>query len=224
MTKKLKEDLSLKQIRQKTFYNGNNNAHLKHFYKKRIGIMGSPNALVKLIETKFDLNTGSMLFRFLTEATPEDEEKYELVSKANYNSGTKTAHGYGNLKRNPSELYTMEILVEDFYDLLEAFVSDDTDYSQEYLNDILNVSLHIKLSCSCPSIYLMGGLYYLTQDNAAISTCNIAPKVWNLKRPDVRVCKHLTNLLTPQVLGMLLQQMAQKSKTELQKNKLIAKK
>lgn len=222
--KPLYEDLSLKQVRQKAFYSGKGNKHLQKFYRQRIGIMGSPNTLVKLIETKFDINKGSMLFRFLTEATPLDDPKYELRDKANYNAGTNSAYGYGHLMKNPSELYTMELLIDDFYDLLEAFVSSDTEYTKEYLNDIINASLHVKMSCSCPGHLLQGGMYYLTVDGAAIRTCNIAPQRWNLIRPDVHVCKHLQNLLTPQVLGMLLQQMAQKSKAELQKYELIGKK
>ena len=216
---KLDEDLSLDQIRQKYFYTGNDNEHLKKFYDIRKGLLGNPNTQIKLVQTKFDYtDNGSMNYFFLTEATPDEKNKKELVDAPISDNPT------GALKDNPSNTYTQVLKIRDFYDLLEELdMIDKEDFTTENLKAILELSQDVKLSCSCASFWWMGASFYLTQDSASLLPCNIAPKQWNKIRPEVKICKHITTLLKPQSISFLLPQMAQASKKVLQEEGFISK-
>lgn len=230
----LQEKLSFNDIQQASFYSGNSNQHLDFFYSGRKSAMGhdnkkgkrilaSDNLLVKLLECYFSIDDGSILFRFLTEATPYDEPKYELKDNvSNYNAGRgNSSHGYGYLKSNPSKLYTMELLIRDFYDVLESLTLPNDIFTKDDLSTILSLTEDVALACTCPGALLIGSIYYLTQEGASIRPCNIAPKRWNRLRPNVCVCKHLENLLKEQTISFLLPQMAQMAKKELIKAGLL---
>jgi hypothetical protein len=228
MAKKLLlEDLSLKQIQNISYMTGGNNVHLNKFYKQRLGLMGKANTQIKFIESELLIqDDGAAIFRFLAEATEEDKEdwsesgpKKELRKMSNYNS--KGNH----LVNNPSRLYEMELLIRDFYTLLEVFADqNDEGFTKEYLSQIIEASQSVALFCSCASHLYQAGCFYLSQLNGAIRPTNIAPKKWNLIRGDVKLCKHLRTLVNKNVLNFMLPQLSQSIKAELQKHDLIPKK
>lgn len=222
MIKYLDEKLSLEQLRNKFFYTGNNNEHLDFFYKKRKSLMGSPNRNIKFVtsEIHYLQNSAYMDFLFRTDATPYEDENHEYYELKNAPSTNNL--NSGELIKNPTKEYMMVLRIMDFYELLEYFeFSKQEDFSKENLKAILELSQYVKLSCSCPSNYWMGGQYYLSLDDASLIPCNIAPKKWNKYRPNVSVCKHLEGLLHPQTISFLLPQMAMSVKKVLIAENLI---
>ena len=223
----LNEDLSLSQIRDKIFYTGDGNSHLKYFVDGNKEIMGSPNKNIKFGESELNSN-GSITFRFIMESTkyqdPDHEYREIKPDLTSLSNRGKASNGYGNLKSNPSGVYIMEIRVNDFIEKIEYFdLIEDGDFTQQDMKALLELSESVSIACSCPSFYLMGGAYWLTVENASILPCNIKPEYWNSPdlRGETKVCKHLSMLLQPNVLGFFLNNMGSSAKKQLKDNSYI---
>jgi hypothetical protein len=224
---RLDENLSFEAMRAKLFYTGNGNDHLAKFFTARKQMMGAVNTQIKLMETKIDYNeNGAMEFGFLTMATDypnsasdDDDHIYTELKDApisNNSTGALTTP----TKSPPAYILTLKIF--DFYDMLEELnMVGKEDFTKENMKALLELSQDVKLSCGCTSFWYQGLSYYLTQDNASLIPCTIAPKVWNHIRPDVKVCKHLETLLRPQTINFLLPQMAMAVKKVLVDEELI---
>jgi hypothetical protein len=150
---------------------------------------------------------------YRTDATYNDEYKKEL-SNNNPNDG--------ELIKNISDEYDIQLKVCDFWKVLEnLIVPNDNDFTKEDMKAVLELSEEVRINCSCPSQYWMGSDFYLTQIDAQLKDCTIAPKWWNRPdlRPNVLVCKHLLSLL--QHISFFLPQMAMSCKKELKDYGLI---
>lgn len=189
------------------------NDNLEYFYKQRNRLNGQGNRNIKYVTCEFNPETGAMSILFTTSATFNDTDKKELQNQ-NINDGT--------LINNSSKEYALEFRICDFTDiLLELVTEDDDNFTKEDMKAIIELSEEIRLGCNCGSQYWMGGDFYLTQMDAQIKDCTIAPQFWNLPhlRPNVPLCKHLTSLI--QHLNFFLPQISQGVKSELKRYGLL---
>jgi hypothetical protein len=224
----IQEDLTLDDIRKKSFYTGNENDSLIKYKKDRSKIMGTPNTNIKFGESELS-DDGSITFRFITESTKyeDPDHKYKEIKPdlKNLNSGGgDTSNGYGNLKNNNIGVYIMELRINDFMEKIEFFeLIEDGDFTQQDMKTLLELSESVSIACSCPSFYLHGGAYWLTQDNASILPCNIKPKFWDdpNRRGKTPVCKHLSGLLQGNVISFFLNNMGSSAKKQLKDKGLI---
>lgn len=211
--RKLKEKLSFAQLKSEVVPQSKANANLKYFYTQRNELNGQGNRNIKFLESQFDENDGSMLFAFRTDATYNDEDKKEL-NNDNLNDGS--------MKKNTTKEYMIQLKICDFFDIFyELIEPTDTNFSKEDMKAILELSEEVRIGCDCPSSYWMGGDYWLTQIDAQLKTCTIAPKYWNRVdlRGETKVCKHELSLLNH--ISFFLPQMAMACKKELRNYNLI---
>lgn len=178
-SKKLDENLSFDQIRDKLFYTGNDNEHLKYFYDKRKELNGKDTSNIKFITATID-DKGVAQCLFSVVATKDGEDKQELVGNN------------GEFKKLQNNEYTVEVHFCDFWDIIEDIgLSTPNDFTKKDVEALISLSEDCKISCSCLSFWYQGLSYWLTQDNASLKPCNIQPKRWDKLRPNVKVCKHL---------------------------------
>ena len=211
--KNLKEKLSFSQLKAEIVPQSKANANLKYFYKQRNELNGQGNRNIKFLASQFDENDGSMLFAFRTDATYIDEPKKELVND-DLNDG--------NMKKNTSDEYVLQLKICDFFDILYDLIEPtDTNFTKEDMKAILELSNEVRIGCTCPSSYWMGGDYWLTQIDAQLKTCTIAPKFWNNPklRGQTKICKHELSLLNH--VSFFLPQMAMACKKELKNYGLL---
>lgn len=213
----LQENLTMEDIRNKSFYTGDGNQHLLKFYGIRKGYLGTPNVQIKLVTSQLN-DDGSADFIYKAVATPyeEDDHKYQELQDAPYTDKVNA----GNLVRNSSKEYMLCIRIVDFFELLDELgVLDDGTFTKEDLDIIIELSQDVKISCACPSFVYQGTSYWLTQNNASLIPNTIFPKHWVKYRPNVQVCKHLSTLLRG--LGFLIPQMAMSIKKNMREQGLI---
>ena len=123
---------------------------------------------------------------------------------------------------NISDEYALQLKICDFWDILDFLLEKgDVTLSKKDMEAILSLSEEVRIGCSCVGSYWQGSDYYLTQIDAELKPCTIAPKFWNRPdlRPNVKVCKHLLSLLNH--ISFFLPQMAMGCKSELKKYGLL---
>ena len=170
----LNENLSFEQIRDKIFYTGNDNEHLKYFYDKRKELNGKDTSNIKFITATID-DKGVAQCLFSVVATKDGEDKQELVGNN------------GEFKKLQNNEYTVEVHFCDFWDIIEDIgLSTPNDFTKKDVEALISLSEDCKISCSCLSFWYQGLSYWLTQDNASLKPCNIQPKRWDKLRPNVK--------------------------------------
>lgn len=198
---KLEENLSYNDIIDRVFYTGNDNWHLKKFYDLKKKYNGKDVKNVHLITTQIN-DDGSCDILFAVDATKDNTKKKELVGDN------------GELRDNVSNEYEITIRINDFWELLDYFdLETKGDFTKEDLVALVQLSEDIKIKDSTPSFWWMGTSWYLTQDNASLMPCNIAPKHWDKYRPNVKVSKSLESVLRQ--FGFFTQQIAMSIKRAL---------
>lgn len=203
----LDEKLSYDEIISKLFYTGDNNWHLQKFYNLRKKYNGKDVKNVHLITTEIS-DTGYCDILFAVDATKDGTVKKELVGNN------------GELGNNSTEEYMVTIRINDFWDLIDEFdMISKNDFRKEDLVALIQLSQDIKIADSTPSFWWMGTSFYLTQDDASLMPCSIAPKFWNNFRPNVKVSKTLEAVLRH--FGFFTQQIAQSIKRNLIQQKYI---
>ena len=213
----LEENLSMAQIRDKSFYTGDKNDNLLKFYDIRKGLLGTPNMQIKLVASTLN-DDGSADFIFSAEATPAYGEDY--VYKELKDAPSTDKINASDLVTNRSKEYMMCIRLVDFFYLVDYFgLIDDGVFDKEDLDIVIGESMDVKLSCSCPSFVWTGTSYWLTVNNASLMPNSIYPQQWVKHRPDVKVCKHLSTLIRN--LGFLIPQMAMSIKKNMKEQGLI---
>ena len=209
----LKEKLSFSQLKSEVVPQSKANQNLNYFYKQRNKLNGQGNRNIKFVTSQFDPNDGSITFMYRTDATYNDEDKKELVND-NPNDG--------ELRQNISDEYDLQLKICDFWKILEELISPtDDNFTKEDMKAVLELSEEVRINCDCPSQYWTGSDFYLTQLDAQLKDCTIAPKWWNQPhlRPNVLVCKHLLSLLNH--ISFFLPNMAMSCKKELKNYGLI---
>ena len=197
----LNENLSFDQIRDKIFYTGNDNEHLKYFYDKRKELNGKDTSNIKLIATEIN-DKGYCDILFSVVATKDGKVKKEL------------SDDNGGLIDNISNEYMVTIRINDFWDMIEDFgLSTPNDFTKKDVVALIQLSEDIKLKSTDPSFWYQGLSYWLTLDNASLMPCYIAPKFWDKYRPNVKVSKIIESVLRQ--IGFFTQQMAMSIKKAL---------
>lgn len=204
---KYNEKLSFAQLKSEVVPQSKDNNHLNYFYKQRNKLNGQGNRSIKFLTTQFDDSDGSMLFAFKTNSTYIDDVKKEL-NNDDLNDG--------NMHSNDSHEYLIQLKICDFFDIFDFLIDEnDNDFTKEDMKAIIELSEEVRIGCNCPSSYWMGGDFWLTQIDAQLKTCTIAPKYWNRMdlRGDTKICKHELSLLNH--ISFFLPQMAMSCKKEL---------
>jgi hypothetical protein len=156
--------------------------------QKRIQVMPKrENNLIQLIDVEINREEDWVTFKFLVEATedptaPEDKGELDQTSS--------------DIKPNPSKLYEMHLKVLKFFEWLAT--DPDGTFTAEAVRDVLKVA-DIKIWSSDPSFWWQGMAYNLTQIDASIVPCDIAPKFWNginYHGETYFLTKHLAGLFT----------------------------
>ena len=210
---KIEEKLSFAQLKSEIVPQNKAIQNLNYFYKQRNKLNGQGNRNIKFVASQFDPNEGSMTFMYRTDATFNDEDKKELVNE-NPNDGT--------LRQNISDEYDLQLKICDFWEILDELIEPtDENFTKEDMKAVLELSQEVRINCSCPSLYWTGGSWMLTNLDAQLKDCTIAPKHWNKPnlRPNVSVCKHLLSLLNH--ISFFLPNMAMSCKKELKNFGLI---
>lgn len=205
----LKEKLSYEDITKKLFYTGNNNSHLKKFYDLKKQYNGKDVSNIKVVTANVS-DEGYCDVLFSVKATKDGKKKKELVGEN------------GELVDNISDEYQITLRINDFWDLIDEFgLEKKNDFTKNDVVALIQLSQDIKLSDSTPSFWWMGTSYYLTQDDASLMPCNIAPKFWNRDdlRPNVKVSKSMEGVLKN--LGFFVQQIAMSIKKNLKEQGYI---
>ena len=201
--KRLEENLSYDNLVNKLFYTGNNNAHLKKFYNLKKQFNGKDISNIKVVTANVS-DEGYCDVLFSVKATKDGKKKKELVGNN------------GELTDNISDEYQIILRINDFWDLIDEFgLENKNDFTKNDVVALIQLSQDIKISDTTPSFWWMGTSYYLTQDNASLMPCNIAPKFWNRDdlRPNVKVSKSMEGVLKN--LGFFAQQIAMSIKKNL---------
>ena len=201
--KRLEENLSYDNLVNKLFYTGNNNAHLKKFYNLKKQFNGKDVSNIKVVTANVS-DEGYCDVLFSVKATKDGKKKKELVGNN------------GELADNISDEYQIILRINDFWDLIDEFgLENKNDFTKNDVVALIQLSQDIKISDTTPSFWWMGTSYYLTQDNASLMPCDIAPKFWNRDdlRPNVKVSKSMEGVLKN--LGFFAQQMAMSIKKNL---------
>lgn len=201
--KRLEENLSYDNLVNKLFYTGNNNAHLKKFYNLKKQFNGKDVSNIKVVTANVS-DEGYCDVLFSVKATKDGKKKKELVGNN------------GELTDNISDEYQIILRINDFWDLIDEFgLENKNDFTKNDVVALIQLSQDIKISDTTPSFWWMGTSYYLTQDNASLMPCNIAPKFWNRDdlRPNVKVSKSMEGVLKN--LGFFAQQIAMSIKKNL---------
>ena len=210
---KIEEKLSFAQLKSEIVPQNKAIQNLNYFYQQRNKLNGQGNRNIKFVASQFDPNEGSITFMYRTDATYNNEDKKELVNE-NPNDGT--------LRQNISDEYDLQLKICDFWEILDELIEPtDENFTKEDMKAVLELSQEVRVNCSCPSLYWTGGSWMLTNLDAQLKDCTIAPKHWNKPnlRPNVSVCKHLLSLLNH--ISVFLPNMAQSCKKELRNFGLI---
>ena len=210
---KIEEKLSFAQLKSEIVPQNKAIQNLNYFYQQRNKLNGQGNRNIKFVASQFDPNEGSITFMYRTDATYNNEDKKELVNE-NPNDGT--------LRQNISDEYDLQLKICDFWEILDELIEPtDENFTKEDMKAVLELSQEVRVNCSCPSLYWTGGSWMLTNLDAQLKDCTIAPKYWNKPnlRPNVSVCKHLLSLLNH--ISVFLPNMAQSCKKELRNFGLI---
>ena len=210
---KIEEKLSFAQLKSEIVPQNKAIQNLNYFYQQRNKLNGQGNRNIKFVASQFDSNEGSITFMYRTDATYNNEDKKELVNE-NPNDGT--------LRQNISDEYDLQLKICDFWEILDELIEPtDENFTKEDMKAVLELSQEVRVNCSCPSLYWTGGSWMLTNLDAQLKDCTIAPKHWNKPnlRPNVSVCKHLLSLLNH--ISVFLPNMAQSCKKELRNFGLI---
>ena len=155
----------------------------KDFRKERNKVMKPENITAKFIDTK--IQGKDVMFEFLTEVTEKYPDGYKWGE-------VEPDNNFDIKKPNSSKTYEMNLLVLDFFPLLDTTPDKITNKDIE---DVLEVA-NVKLWCNCPAQHWQGNNYILSTFDASIHPTEIAPKVWNKKHLDDNfLCKHLGGLV-----------------------------
>lgn len=212
---KLKENLTLQQIRSKDIYS--KNAHVNYFYDIRKGYLGNPNTNIKFITSQLN-EDGSADFLFQTVVTPYEDENHKY--KRLVNAPTSNQMNSGEMENNSNKEYMMCIRINDFWDLIELLeIVEQDEFDKNTLSAIIDLSEDVKFSCDCPSYVWTGISYFATLENASLIPNNIYPKKWNKYRDGALCCKHLSGLFRQ--LGFFIPQMAMSIKKNMVEQGLL---
>ena len=154
-----------------------------------------------------------MLFAFRTDATYNGTDKKEL-NNDDLNDG--------NMKKNISDEYILQLKICDFFDIFyELIEPTDVNFTKEDMKSILELSEEVRIGCSCPASYWQGADFWLSQIDAQLKTCTIAPKFWNRAdlQGNTKVCKHELSLLNH--ISFFLENMSMSCKKELKNHGLL---
>jgi hypothetical protein len=176
------------------------------FRKDRQHIKGPGNKSAKLVKMIVNKNKDYIKFLWLSEPT--------------YSFDTQVTKPK-SMKPVKDNLYTEIVLLQDIFKLLKT-KPNFKSYQDISLQDIKEAikSCNVKVTCDCMSQWWQGFSYYLTQLNASVYDCDIAPKRWNKPHNsgDGLVCKHL-DLIIGQSMAFWIPIMAGMIKKYLNTNK-----
>ncbi len=186
------DEITLPELRDQDKYLS---ALTKKYKGIRKDVQGQGVKNTKFIESELIKKTGSVIFRFLAEATEENDKKMDKgLSKKAYDFSS------GKLVDNPSHLYEIQIQVDnifpnDFYkdiSWLEVFEGDITVANLKEIFDVAD----IKLSSNDASFQYQGFNYRLTQIDGAIYPENRPDKVWGPRHGNnAYLTKHLAQVV-----------------------------
>lgn len=187
---KIKEKLSLQQIRSRDVYS--KNAHVNKFYNIRKDLVGTPNRNIKFITSQLN-DDGSADFLFQTVVTPYEDVDH--IYKELIDAPIADVVNASAMKTNNSGEYMMCLRINDFWDLIEKLeVIEKNEFDKNTLSAILDLSEDVKYSCNCVSYVWSGISYFATQEDASLIPNNIYPKKWDKYRAGALCCKHLSGL------------------------------
>ena len=136
------------------------------YNKETNKLMGPPTTHTKLKGMKVNKDKGYITFVWKTKRTP----KYDKKSKM------KVVDPKDEFKMKPARLYTIEIRILDFFNLLHTKPSGD--FTNQDIEDVLNVC-DIQVWSNVPAYEFQGMNYNMTLFDAAIYPEIRKPKVWN---------------------------------------------
>jgi len=187
----------------------------------RKGIQKQGIKNTKFIESELIPKTGSVIFRFLSEATEEKDKKMDSnLPKKQYNFSS------GELENNNSHLYEIQIQVDNifpndsFSDIswLEVF---DGDITIDNLKEIFDVA-DIKLSSNDVSFQFQGFNYRLTQIDGSIYPENRPDKVWGKRHgANAYLTKHIAQVLDKGTFEIFFNQMISSLRKKLKESGYI---
>jgi hypothetical protein len=181
----------------------------KHFKRERNKIMGVESKIAELILAEYNREEDWVLFQFITPATRKYKKGYKYKAL-----NPKTL----NLALLPSDTYTMEIKILDFFKWLDTAPRRVT---AKEIEGVLKIA-DVQVFCDCASTQFQGMNYNTSMFDASIYPTNIPPKHWDkYHNSDQLICKHLGALL--QSMGRQIDLMTAMLAPELKK-KIIKKK
>lgn len=187
----------------------------KSFKNQRKQIQGQGIKNTKFIESELIPKTGSVIFRFLVEATEENDKKMDKnLPKKQYDFNT------GKLIDNPSHLYEIQIQVDNIFpnesykdiSWIEVFNGNITIDNLKEIFDVVDV----KLSNNSPAFNFQGFAYRLTNIDGAIYPQTIPDKLWGTKHgPNSYLDKHMAQLLDRGSFELFFNQMVSSMRKKL---------
>jgi hypothetical protein len=180
----------------------------KELDRRRI-MRGGENIIAKLLDVEVNRSEDWVTFKFLTEATKPDPATLRPGVPPPGKGEVDPSSGMA-IKPNPSKLYEIDIRILKFFSWVGTKPEGEPIRSAD-IKEVLRIA-DVQLWSNSPSFWWQGMAYMLTQVDASIHPCNIAPQTWNaahLHGDTYFLDKHTDGLLKqinffiPQMASML---------------------